>query len=85
MGSKEHANFFGARPSESPLKNKFYNFLTEFVMGMGDWLWFIGLSIVVIGVVAAELGDIYRLYLVLNPPHTPYVHPNNMKVIVKDQ
>lgn len=54
-------------------------------MGMGDWLWFIGLSIVVIGVVAAELGDIYRLYLVLNPPHTPYVHPNNMKVIVKDQ
>ena len=54
-------------------------------MGMGDWIWFICLSIVVIGVVLAELGDIYKLYLIFDPRPTPYVHPNNMKVVSKDQ
>ena len=45
----------------------------------------LAIAFVVIVEVGALLCGIYKLYLIFDPRPKPYVHPNNMKFVSKDQ
>ena len=45
----------------------------------------LGISFVISVEVLSFLNGIRTLYLIFDPRPTPYVHPNNMKFVSKDQ
>ena len=45
----------------------------------------LAIGFVIVVEVLSFLNGLRTLYLIFDPRPTPYVHPNNMKVVPKDQ